>query len=153
MAAGASTRFAGPGVIFSIVALILFALMTMATDIALESTGWVQVYPRRADRERRDRHRDGHRALDRRDALRPPPDGRPGLVEPAGRRPPSSSPASSTSLGLISFAVGLESAPTWMVGLAASFGPAVTIVVAVALLGERLARAPVGRPRGRSAPG
>jgi len=41
-------------------------------------------------------------------------------------------------VGLISFAIGLESAPTWMVGLAASFGPAVTIVVAVAFLGERL---------------
>ena len=41
-------------------------------------------------------------------------------------------------VGLVSFAIGLETAPTWMVGLAASFGPAVTIVVAVALLGERL---------------
>ena len=41
-------------------------------------------------------------------------------------------------LGLIAFATGLESAPTWMVSLAASFGPAVTILVAVALLGERL---------------
>ena len=41
-------------------------------------------------------------------------------------------------LGLIAFAIGLESAPTWMVGLAASFGPAVTILIAVAFLGERL---------------
>jgi drug/metabolite transporter (DMT)-like permease len=41
-------------------------------------------------------------------------------------------------LGLMAFATGLESAPTWMVGLAASLGPAVTILVAVALLGERL---------------
>ena len=41
-------------------------------------------------------------------------------------------------LGLIAFATGLETAPTWMVGLAASFGPAVTILVAVAFLGERL---------------
>ena len=41
-------------------------------------------------------------------------------------------------LGLIAFAIGLETAPTWMVGLAASFGPAVTIIVAVAFLGERL---------------
>jgi drug/metabolite transporter (DMT)-like permease len=41
-------------------------------------------------------------------------------------------------LGLIAFATGLERAPTWMVGLAASFGPAITILVAVALLGERL---------------
>jgi drug/metabolite transporter (DMT)-like permease len=42
------------------------------------------------------------------------------------------------TVGLIVFAIGLESAPTWMVGLAASFGPAVTILVAVAFLGERL---------------
>ncbi len=40
--------------------------------------------------------------------------------------------------GLVAFSVGLSSAPTWMVGLASSFGPAVTIVVAVAMLGERL---------------
>ena len=43
-------------------------------------------------------------------------------------------------IGLIAFAIGLETAPTWMVGLAASFGPAVTIIVAVAFLGERLKR-------------
>jgi drug/metabolite transporter (DMT)-like permease len=40
--------------------------------------------------------------------------------------------------GLIVFAYGLEHAETWLVGLASSFGPAVTIVVAVAFLGERL---------------
>jgi drug/metabolite transporter (DMT)-like permease len=43
-------------------------------------------------------------------------------------------------LGLVSFAIGLERAPTWLVGLASSFGPAVTIIAAVALLGERLKR-------------
>jgi drug/metabolite transporter (DMT)-like permease len=42
------------------------------------------------------------------------------------------------ALGLISISAGLESAPTWLVGLASSFGPAVTILAAVALLGERL---------------
>jgi drug/metabolite transporter (DMT)-like permease len=41
-------------------------------------------------------------------------------------------------LGLISFSIGLANAPTWMVGLASSFGPAITILVAVAFLGERL---------------
>jgi drug/metabolite transporter (DMT)-like permease len=41
-------------------------------------------------------------------------------------------------VGLIAFATGLAVAPTWMVGLAASLGPAVTIMVAVAFLGERL---------------
>jgi drug/metabolite transporter (DMT)-like permease len=33
---------------------------------------------------------------------------------------------------------GLEHAETWLVGLASSFGPAVTIIAAVALMGERL---------------
>ncbi len=41
-------------------------------------------------------------------------------------------------IGLIAFATGLASAPTWMVGLAASLGPAVTIMIAVVFLGERL---------------
>jgi drug/metabolite transporter (DMT)-like permease len=41
-------------------------------------------------------------------------------------------------VGLAFFAYGLENAETWLVGLASSFGPAVTIIVAVALLGERL---------------
>jgi drug/metabolite transporter (DMT)-like permease len=41
-------------------------------------------------------------------------------------------------VGLISFAIGLEVAETWLVGLASSFGPAVAVLVAVALLGERL---------------
>jgi drug/metabolite transporter (DMT)-like permease len=41
-------------------------------------------------------------------------------------------------VGLISFAIGLEVAETWLVGLASSFGPAVAVLVAVASLGERL---------------
>jgi chloramphenicol-sensitive protein RarD len=40
--------------------------------------------------------------------------------------------------GLIVFTYGLEFAETWLVGLASSVGPTVTIVVAVAFLGERL---------------
>jgi drug/metabolite transporter (DMT)-like permease len=42
--------------------------------------------------------------------------------------------------GFIAFAVGLERAPAWIVGLASSFGPVVSVVVAVALWGERLQR-------------
>jgi chloramphenicol-sensitive protein RarD len=41
-------------------------------------------------------------------------------------------------VGLTVFAIGLETAPTWMVGLASSFGPVVPIIAAVAFLGERL---------------
>jgi drug/metabolite transporter (DMT)-like permease len=40
--------------------------------------------------------------------------------------------------GFIAFAVGLEVAPTWLVGLASSFGPVIAVVFAVRQLGERL---------------
>jgi drug/metabolite transporter (DMT)-like permease len=43
-------------------------------------------------------------------------------------------------VGLLSFMIGLERAQTWLVGLASSFGPAITIVIAVVFLGERLRR-------------
>ena len=41
-------------------------------------------------------------------------------------------------IGVVAFAIGLGVAPTWIVGLASSFGPAVAVIVAVALWGERL---------------
>jgi drug/metabolite transporter (DMT)-like permease len=40
--------------------------------------------------------------------------------------------------GFVAFAVALEGAPTWIVGLASSFGPVVSVFVAVALWRERL---------------
>src|SRR6185503_17771458 len=36
-------RFAGPGVVFAVVALVLFALMAITMDVALESADWIQV--------------------------------------------------------------------------------------------------------------
>ena len=133
-----ATRFAGPGVVFALVALVLFALMAITTDVALETMSWIQIYTiarvvnasigivavlllaRRAGSAL------GHR-----------PEGGPTWSNPrivgalvlAGVL---------DVVGLVAFATGLETAPTWMVGLAASFGPAVTIMVAVAFLGERL---------------
>jgi drug/metabolite transporter (DMT)-like permease len=133
-----ATRFAGPGVVFALVALVLFSLMAITTDVALETMSWIQIYTiarvvnasigtvvllvlaRRAGSAL------GHR-----------PEGGPtwsntrivGALVLVGVL---------DVLGLIAFAIGLETAPTWMVGLAASFGPAVTIMVAVAFLGERL---------------
>ena len=43
MAAGARTRFASPGVIFAIVALVLFATMSIGTDIVIDRAPWEQV--------------------------------------------------------------------------------------------------------------
>ena len=133
-----SVRFAGPGVVFAVDR----ARAVLADgdhdrhrprddDLApglLDRPGG-----ERRDRDRRDRHPHGRRQPAR-SAVR--------STALAGRRPGSSGRITLAGvldvLGLIAFATGLESAPTWMVSLAASFGPAVTIIVAVALLGERL---------------
>ncbi len=132
-----ATRFAGPGVVFAVVALVLFAMMAIVTDIALESMEWLQVLVV---------SRGVNAAISLAIVL--------ALALRAHEAPvsPPNAPAWSRTkivgviviagaldvLGLISFVIGLESAPTWMVGLASSFGPAVTIVAAVAFLGERL---------------
>jgi drug/metabolite transporter (DMT)-like permease len=138
-----ATRFAGPGVIFAVAALVLFALMAITMDIALESADWIQVL------------------LVSRLVIAFVSilaivgltiTGRP--ARPPGQAPaptPAAAPIARRRVavmlvlagaldatGLISFAIGLSSAPTWLVGLASSFGPAVTILVAVAVLGERL---------------
>jgi drug/metabolite transporter (DMT)-like permease len=132
-----ATRFAGPGVIFAVVALVLFALMAITMDIALESAGWIQVLLVSrlvivvvsvlaivglaiAGRQARGEASGTEPVPIRRVAV---------MLLVAGAL---------DATGLISFAIGLENAPTWMVGLASSFGPAVTILVAVAFLGERL---------------
>jgi len=41
-------------------------------------------------------------------------------------------------IGTVAFAIGLAVAPTWIVGLPSSFGPAVAVIVAVTIWGERL---------------
>jgi drug/metabolite transporter (DMT)-like permease len=134
-------RFAGPGVVFAMVALVLFAAMTIGSDIVLERTGWLEILlvSRSANAIisvlvlvvamtvlrgsaaplLQGEAADGGR-LDKRVIAAV---GLAGLLD---------------VLGLMSFAYGLEVAETWLVGLASSFGPAVTIVVAVAFLGERL---------------
>jgi drug/metabolite transporter (DMT)-like permease len=134
-------HFAGPGVVFAIVSLVLFAAMTIGSDIVLERTGWVEVLLV---------SRSANAIISvlvlivAITALRGPaapllqgetPDG--GRVD---RRVAAAVGLAGVLdvLGLMSFAYGLEVAETWLVGLASSFGPAVTIVVAVALLGERL---------------
>jgi drug/metabolite transporter (DMT)-like permease len=130
-------RFAGPGVVFAVVALVLFALMAITMDVALESADWIQVLVVSrlvialvsivaivaiAIVARRATGPGG--------ATTPIPLRRVALLLLVAGALDAS--------GLISFAIGLSSAPTWLVGLASSFGPAVTILVAVAFLGERL---------------
>ena len=132
-----SVHFAGPGVAFAVIALVLFSLMAITTDIALETMTWLQVYSIAR----------GVNASIGIVAIVALSLAGSRFVERPGDGPswPRSRVIGAITiagvldvLGLIAFATGLESAPTWMVSLAASFGPAVTILVAVALLGERL---------------
>jgi drug/metabolite transporter (DMT)-like permease len=134
-------RFAGPGVVFAIASLILFAAMTIGTDIVLERTGFIEVLLV---------SRSANAVISvlvlvvAMTALRGP--AAPllqGEDADGGRLDKRVIAAVAVAglldvVGLLSFAYGLEVAETWLVGLASSFGPAVTIVVAVAFLGERL---------------
>jgi drug/metabolite transporter (DMT)-like permease len=144
-----ATRFAGPGVIFAIVALVLFSMMAITTDIALESAGWIQVLL--ASRTVTAAIAIVIVVIAAWSARRRV--GTAESVDPTAPVAPATAPWDRGRivaviliagildvLGLASFAIGLETAPTWLVGLASSFGPAVTILVAVAFLGERLKR-------------
>lgn len=138
------TKLASRGVGFAILALVLFATMSIGSDIVIDHASWLQVLvvsrsatalltvatlalaltvARRVARpvligeSGRD---DGMGLHDRRVI---------GTVALAGLL---------DVLGLIAFSYGLEHAETWLVGLASSFGPAITILIAVAAMGERL---------------
>jgi drug/metabolite transporter (DMT)-like permease len=139
---GLRGRFASPGVIFAIVSLVLFATMSIGSDIVIDRAPWLEVVLVA---------RLSNAALSivilvvastvlRRHAapLIVGADGEAG--SPVDRRVIAAVVLSGALdiVGLMSFSYGLERAATWLVGLASSFGPAVTIVAAVALLGERL---------------
>ncbi|HET7169793.1 MAG TPA: DMT family transporter [Candidatus Limnocylindrales bacterium] len=135
------TRLASPGVAFAIVALVLFASMSIGSDIVIDRAGWIDVLIVSRTANALASMIILGLALT---VLRHP--ARPLLIGASGRG--SSLDRRVVSLivgaglldvaGLIVFMYGLEHAETWLVGLASSFGPAVTIVVAVAFLGERL---------------
>ena len=136
-----NTRFASPGVAFAVVALVLFATMSIGTDIVIDRAPWLEVllvsrssialisvailvlamtWFRGPAAVMIEPDQGADRRVDRRIL---------GAIVLSGVL---------DIVGLASFSYGLENAETWLVGLASSFGPAVTIVVAVALLGERL---------------
>lgn len=135
------TRLASPGVAFAVVALVLFATMSIASDIVIDMADWLEVLlvaratnavlsigilvlalgvMRRLAEPLLRGEGGPEDGLDRA-AL--------GLVLLAGVLDVA---------GLVVFMIGLTHAETWLVGLASSLGPAVTIIVAVAFLGERL---------------
>jgi len=134
------TRLVGRGVVFALVAMACFAILTVGLAGPIRSAGWLPVLlvsrtangatiwiilavvvltrPRWAETLVRTDPRPGARL---RSAVGAALVG--GILDIAG---------------FVAFAVGLEQAPTWIVGLASSFGPVVTVIVAVALWGERL---------------
>ncbi len=136
-----ATKLASPGVGFAIVALVLFASMSIGSDIVIDLSSWIDVLivsrttnavisiailaaaltVLRSPAEPLLIGASGASGIIDRRVV--------GLVVLAGLLDVA---------GLIVFTYGLEHAETWLVGLASSFGPAVTIVVAVAFLGERL---------------
>jgi drug/metabolite transporter (DMT)-like permease len=134
-------KLAGPGVAFAFVAFILFALMTIGSDIVIDHTDWLSalLVSRSANvilsvvvlivASTALRGRSG-----------PLLEGESGTASRMDRRVFVAIVLAGILdvLGLLAFAYGLQYAETWLVGLASSFGPAVTIVVAVLVLGERL---------------
>ncbi len=131
-----SARVVGPGVAFAIVALILFAVMTIGSAGLIQTAGWLPVLL--IARLTNGLAAVGLLALATRWPSR--------LTAPLLEAPlPRTQRAIAFGLlaglfdvlGLVSFTIGLERAETWLVGLASSFGPAIAVLVGVALLRER----------------
>jgi drug/metabolite transporter (DMT)-like permease len=136
-----TTKVAGKGIGFAVVALVCFAILTIGLAGPIRSAGWLPVLltarianaatvalvlvvvftfrPRAAA-----------------PLLAGSTDRPPGLLRIAVLAAIAGGALDIT--GFVAFAVGLEQAPAWIVGLASSFGPVVSVVVAVVLWGERL---------------
>jgi drug/metabolite transporter (DMT)-like permease len=136
-----TTRVAGKGVAFAIVALVCFAVLTIGLAGPIRSAGWLPVLlaarlanastvlvvlvvvfvgrPRAAT-----------------PLLMGATEGH--VVSPRGAVGAAIAGGTLDIAGFVAFAVGLEIAPAWIVGLASSFGPVVSVVVAVAIWRERL---------------
>ncbi len=140
------TKFASPGVIFAVVALVLFATMSIGSDIVIDYAGWLQVLlvSRTTNAVVTVIILVGALTVARRLA-QPVLIGESGQDEGGARGDTRIIALVVLAglldvLGLVVFMYGLEHAETWLVGLASSFGPAVTIIAAVAFMGERLRR-------------
>jgi len=155
------TRLVGPGVVFGLIALVTFALVTVGLAGPIRAAGWlpplllsrtantVLIFvllgvralhtawpparaPQRADSDARAPE------------LADPPE----LAGPPVRARNSAAATrlavgQATAAGLLdvvasaAWAIGLAIAPTWLVGLSSSFGPVVAVLAGVVMLGER----------------
>lgn len=136
-----STRIVGPGVLLGLIATVSFAVLTVAIAGPIQSSGWlpILVVSRFAN------------AASVWAILAVVLVFRPriatALVRPAdassGRRSLTIAAGIAVVAGLldvggfIAYAIGLENAPTWIVGLVSSFGPVVSVLVAVIAWHER----------------
>ena len=148
-------RIVGRGVLFGVVALVCFAILTIGLAGPIRSAGWLPVLLA---------SRTANAAtvwvvlavvLARPRVAGP-------LLEPGTGPTVARRTAVAVAIvgglldiaGFVAFAIGLEQAPTWIVGLASSFGPVVPVLVAVARLGRAAAAEPVARAgRDRRGPG
>ena len=135
------TRIVGRGVLFALVAMACFSILTIGLSAPIRSAGWLPVLlgSRIANASTvwlifaavmATRWRGAAPLLAAADEQRP-----------VMRRTAIVAAIAGGLLditGFIAFANGLEQAPTWIVGLASSFGPVVTVLVAVLAWGERL---------------
>lgn len=132
-------RLRGAGVAFALVAMALFAILTVATAGPIKEVGWLQVTA-----VSRLSNMTLSWAL-----LAFTLVARPRFAAPLVHADPALGRRGSGLLvvvlaglldviGMISFAIGLEVAETWLVGLTSSFGPVVAVLVAVAFMHERL---------------
>jgi drug/metabolite transporter (DMT)-like permease len=135
------TRIVGRGVVFSLIAMVCFAILTIGLAGPIRSAGWLPVLlaSRTANA--------GTVWLIMAAVLATRPPAAAPLLEPARDRPAITRGTAIGAavvgglldiVGFVAFAIGLEQAPTWIVGLASSFGPVVSVIVAVMLWGERL---------------
>jgi drug/metabolite transporter (DMT)-like permease len=131
------TRIVGRGVVFSLLAMLLFSALTAGLATPIHIAGWLPVLLA----SRLANAGTILTILVVVTVIRPR--GSEILVEPTGSWSARAIAAAGAAglldiVGFVAFAIGLEIAPTWIVGLASSFGPAVAVIVAVALWGERL---------------
>lgn len=130
-------RVVGPGVLIAILTVMLFAVVTVALAGPIQAHGWLPVII-------------GSRVMNTATALvvltvalrTGSPRFGP-LVRPSGpwtRRVVVLVVAAGAFdfAGFVAYALGLELGPTWLIGLASSFGPVIAVVYAVGWLGERL---------------
>ncbi len=133
-------RVAGAGVGFAVVALVCFAVLTIGLAGPIRHAGWLPVLLTARIANAGTVLTILALVLARRPAAAAP------LLQGAPDRSTTIRTAVGASIaggildiaGFVAFAIGLERAPAWIVGLASSFGPVVSVVVAVLLWRERL---------------